>query len=144
MNVSLPFRRLPLMEPERRILIIQLVRYAFAGLAITAALSVSYWGLAEFGGVNPMASLAMVFVVFSLISYVSHGAYSFKGHGSRSRPLNRAGRFLMVTLFSFAINQFFVWLLVVHLGGPAWWPIPPIMFVTPLITFGLLRRFVYN
>lgn len=132
------------MSPERRIVIGQLARYAVAGMTITLALSASYWALAEFAGVDPMVALAMAFVVFSVISYVTHGSFSFKGHGERDRQHLRASRFVAVTLVGFGLNQLFVWLLVKQLGGPTWWPIPPIMFVTPLITFSLLRRFVYR
>jgi NAD kinase len=33
---------------------------------------------------------------------------------------------------------------VKHLGGPTWWPTVPMVLVTPLVTFSLLRRFVYD
>ena len=136
----------PLLRPltqERRTVALQMARYTLAGLTITSALATSYWALAELGGVDPMLSLTMAFVVFSLVSYVAHGSYSFKGHGTRGRHHVRATRFIVVTLVGFSLNQFLVWLLVKHLGGPTWWPIPPMVFITPIITFGLLRRFVY-
>lgn len=132
------------LTPERRTVALQMGRYAFAGLAITLALAASYWAMAELGGIDPMISLTIAFVVFSIISYVTHGAYSFKGHGERDRHHVRVTRFVAVTLVGFCLNQFFVWLLVKHLGGPTWWPIPPIVLITPLVTFGLLRRFVYG
>ena len=122
----------------------QLVRYAFAGLVITLALAASYWAMADLLHIDPNVSLAIAFVVFSGISYVTHGAFSFKGHGGRDRHHVRAGRFLVVTLIGFAVNQFWVWLLVKQAGGPTWWPTLPIIFVTPLFTFFLLRRYVYN
>ena len=129
--------------PERRTVLLQMSRYAFAGLTITLALAASYWAMAEFAGIDPMVSLAIAFVFFSVISYVTHGSYSFKGHGDRDRHHLRATRFMIVTLVGFCLNQFFVWLLVKQLGGPTWWPTVPIIFVTPIVTFGLLRRFVY-
>ena len=135
---------LPGATPESRAVFAQLARYALVGLTITLALAASYLALAELGGIDPNLSLAIAFVTFSIISFVTHGSYSFRGYGRRDRHHVRLTRFAVVTLIGFAINQAFVWLLVKHLGGPTWWPTVPIIFVTPLITFSLLRRFVYG
>lgn len=128
----------------RRGTVAQMARYALAGGAITVLVAASYWALAEFGGVDPMVSLAIVFVFFSIVSYVVHGVFSFRGHGARDRHHVRGARFLMVNIIGFLVNQFFVWLLVKQIGGPTWWPTVPIIFVTPLLTFALHRRFVYS
>ena len=67
------------------------------------------------------------------------------GMASRSnRQHVRLMRFLVVNLLGFASNQFFVWLLVKKLDGPNWWPVIPIIFVTPVLTFALHRRWVYK
>lgn len=129
---------------ERRVIALQATRYAVAGLVITILFSASYWAVTDLGGVDPMVSLTLVFLLFSLISYVTHGAFSFRGHGARDRHHVRAGRFLIVNLAGFALNQFFVWLLVKHLGGPTWWPIIPFILVTPWVTFALHRKWVYS
>jgi putative flippase GtrA len=91
-----------------------------------------------------MVSLTLVFLVFSGISYLAHGAFSFRGHGSRDQQHIRATRFLFVNIIGFLLNQFFVWMLVKQLGGPTWWPIIPFIFVTPWVTFALHRRWVYG
>lgn len=121
-----------------------MARYAMAGGVITVAVALSYWLIAEFGGIDPMVSLAIVFVFFSLVSYFVHGEFSFRGHGSRDRQRERIARFFAVNILGFLVNQFFVWFLVKQLGGPTWWPTVPIIFVTPLLTFALHRRFVYS
>jgi putative flippase GtrA len=131
------------LDPGRRETALQLVRYALAGGAITVAVAGSYWALAEFGGIDPNLSLGIVFVFFSIVSYVVHGAFSFRGHGTRDRHHVRGPRFLAVNVLGFAVNQFFVWLLVKQMGGPTWWPTIPIILVTPLLTFALHRRYVY-
>ena len=131
------------LDSERRAVAVQMLRYAFAGGAITIAVAASYWAIAEFGGVDPMVSLAIVFLFFSGVSYAVHGAYSFKGHGERDRHHVRGARFLAINIFGFLLNQMFVWYLVKHLDGPTWWPTLPMIFVTPLLTFALHRRFVY-
>ena len=131
------------LDSERRAIAVQMLRYAVAGGVITVAVAAAYWAIAEYGGVDPMVSLAVVFLFFSGISYLVHGAYSFKDHGARDRHHVRGVRFVAINLLGFALNQFFVWYLVKHLGGPTWWPTLPMIFVTPLLTFALHRRFVY-
>ena len=130
-------------DPDRRTMVVQAVRYALAGIAITLAFSAAYWLLTVLTGMDPNLSLALVFVVFSGISYFTHGAYSFAGHGERDRLPVRMTRFFAVNILGFVANQFWVWLLVKHLGGPAWWPIIPFILVTPWLTFILHRRWVY-
>lgn len=121
----------------------QAARYGFAGFIITVLFSGAYWAVTELGGIDPMVSLTMVFVVFSGISYFTHGAFSFRGYGSRDRQHVRATRFFAVNIIGFLLNQLFVWLLVKQLHGPTWWPIVPFIAVTPWVTFALLRKWVY-
>lgn len=132
------------LEPERRTVLLQLIRYALAGLAITLAVAGSYWAITDLLHIDPMISFTIVFLVFSVISYVTHGEFSFRGHGERDRHHVRLGRFLAVNVLGFLINQGFIWLLVKQLDGPTWWSTIPMVFVTPLITFSLHRRFVYS
>ena len=131
-------------DPARRATLTQLVRYGLAGGIITLLVAASYWAIAEFLHVDPMVSLTIVFLFFSAVSYVTHGAFTFKGHGERDRQHVRATRFLAVNLLGFALNQLFVWTLVKQMNGPTWWPTVPMIFVTPLVTFALHRRYVYS
>ena len=131
-------------DPERRQLLWQAYRYAFAGGVITLLVAGTYWAITEFLGVDPMVSLTVVFLFFTAVSYVTHGAFSFRGHGARDRHHVRLARFLIVNILGFATNQFFVWLLVKKLGGPTWWPVIPIIFVTPVLTFALHRKWVFG
>ena len=131
-------------DRERRTVALQAARYAFAGLVITILFSASYWAVADLGGLDPMLSLTLVFLVFTAVSYVTHGAFSFRGHGGRDRQHVRATRFLVVNVIGFLLNQLFVWLLVKQLGGPTWWPIVPFILVTPWVTFALHRRWVFG
>ena len=131
------------LAPEQRAIAAQIARYGVAGGLITLAVAASYWALAEYGGFRPMISFTIVFLFFSLVSYVTHGAFSFRGHGTRDRHHVRASRFVAVNLVGFALNQGFIWLLVHRLDGPTWWPTVPMVLVTPLVTFALHRRYVY-
>ncbi|MEO6579586.1 MAG: GtrA family protein [Sphingomicrobium sp.] len=132
------------LDPERRDMALQAMRYAIAGAIITVLVAGSYWAIAEYLDVDPMVSLAVVFLFFTGVSYVTHGEFSFRGHGSRDRHHVRLTRFLITNLIGFATNQFFVWFLVKHLGGPNWWPVIPIICVTPLLTFTIHRRWVFS
>ena len=133
-----------LLDRERRTIALQAARYAFAGLIITLLFSASYWAVTDLGGLDPMVSLTLVFLVFTAISYFTHGAFSFRGHGARDRQHVRASRFLVVNVIGFLLNQFWVWLLIKQLGGPTWWPIIPFVLVTPWVTFALHRRWVFG
>lgn len=130
-------------HPDRRAILVQMIRYGFAGMAITLAVAASYWAIADLLHVDPMISFTIVFIVFSVISYVTHGEFSFRGHGTRDQHHIRLSRFLAVNILGYLVNQAFIWVLVKQLDGPTWWPIIPIVLVTPILTFTLHRRFVY-
>jgi len=130
-------------DPDRRTMLVQLIRYGFAGLVITLAVAGTYWAITELLHIDPMISFTIVFIFFSVISYVTHGEFSFRGHGTRDQHHIRMGRFLAVNVLGYLVNQGFIWVLVKQLGGPTWWPTIPMVFVTPLLTFTLHRRFVY-
>jgi putative flippase GtrA len=132
------------LQAELRRTLAQMSRYALAGGVITVMVALSYWLLAEFADVDPMVSLTVVFVFFSAVSFVVHGAFSFRGHGERDRQHVRLARFMATNVMGFLVNQFFVWLLVKKMDGPTWWPTIPIILVTPLLTFALHRRWVYS
>ena len=131
------------LDQERRAVAVQMLRYAVAGGLITLAVAAGYWAITEFLGVDPMVSLAIVFLFFSGVSYLVHGAFTFKDHGERDRQHVRGARFLAINILGFAVNQGFVWYLVKYLDGPTWWPTIPMVLFTPLLTFALHRRFVY-
>ena len=131
------------LDSERRAVAVQMLRYAVAGGLITLGVAASYWAIAEYGHIDPMISLTIVFLFFSGVSYLVHGAFTFKDHGERDRHHVRGSRFLAINILGFVVNQGFVWYLVKYLDGPTWWPTLPMVFFTPLLTFALHRRFVY-
>lgn len=122
----------------------QLGRYAVAGLSLTLSNAASYWALTDIGGVDPMLSLALTSLVFLVIGYITHARFTFRTEDDNRHWTVRGARFLLVRLLGLGINQSFVWLLVKQQGGSTWWPIVPMVFVTPLIIFVLLRGFVYS
>lgn len=131
-----------LLEKHKEILG-QLVRFGLTGGLLTVLVAAGYWIAATFLGVEPMLSLTLNFLVFTALGYFLHSRFSFRGHGARDRAAARTIRFFTVNTIGFLANQFFVWLLVKQLDGPTWWPVLPILFVTPFLTFALNRRWVF-
>ena len=129
---------------QHSVLFGQLVRFALTGGLLTVLVAGGYWLLATFFGVEPMLSLTLNFLLFTGVGYFLHSRWSFKGHGSRDNAATRTIRFFTVNCIGFATNQFFVWLLVRQLDGPTWWPVIPIIFVTPFLTFALNRKWVFG
>ena len=121
----------------------QVVRFALTGGFLTVLVAGGYWVTATFFGVEPMLALTINYLLATGLGYLLHSRWSFKGHGSRDRSAARSARFFIVNTSGFLANQFFVWLLVKQMGGPTWWPVIPILFVTPLVTFSLNRRWVF-
>jgi putative flippase GtrA len=128
---------------EHREIVGQLIRFGLTGGLLTVLVAGGYWVAATFLGVEPMLSLTLNFLVFTGLGYILHSRFSFRGHGSRDNKAVRTVRFFTVNVIGFLSNQFLVWLLVKQLGGPTWWPVLPILFVTPLLTFALNRRWVF-
>lgn len=121
----------------------QLVRYALTGgLASIVNIGV-YWLLAA-GGMDPNLAWAIGFVAAVLVGYLVHSRWSFRGHGRRDNLARTGGRFVIVSLISFGLNSFWVWLLVQRLELPLWAPYPLVLGITPLIVFALNRRWVFR
>jgi putative flippase GtrA len=129
---------------RHRTLLGQALRFGLTGGLLTVLVAGGYWILADVFHVEPMLSMTINYVIFSALGYVLHSRFSFRGHGGRDKPALRTVRFFTVNTLGFLANQFFIWLLVKHLGGPVWWSVIPITFVTPLLTFALNRRWVFS
>lgn len=129
---------------EQRQILGQVIRFGIVGLLLTLCVAGCYWAVTDLFHVDPMVSMTLVYGVFTGIGYVSHSRVSFRGHGRRDRTHIRTVRFLVTNGLGFLSNQFFIWVLVKQLGGPTWWPILPIIFVTPALTFTLNRRWVFG
>mgnify|MGYP003575012567 CR=1 FL=1 len=122
----------------------QLVRYGLTGGFITALGAALYWITATFLGVHPLIANVLAYLLCVTVGYVLHSRWSFRGHGGRDNVARRTSRFFLVSLVSFGLNSVFVWILTGPLlDGPTWWPVVPMLFVTPFVTFALNRRWVF-
>ena len=122
----------------------QVIRFGLVGGFVTLVGGAVYYFPATYMGVEPLVSNLMAYAVAMALGYVLHSSVSFKGHGQRDRPATRTGRFIIVSLVSLALNSLWVWLFTGLLDGPTWWPLVPMLFVTPAATFALNRQWVFG
>ena len=124
----------------------QLVRFGMVGGFVTGLYAIVYSPLAKFEIVSPQVANLAGYLVAMVTGYVLHSRWSFRGHGSRDNPAQTTSRFFIVSLVSLGLNALFVFVLTDSraLDGPWWWPLLPILFVTPLVTFSLNRQWVFR
>jgi putative flippase GtrA len=122
----------------------QITRFVITGGIVTALGAIAYWVPATFMGVPPLLANFFGYLVAMVSGYVMHSRWSFKGHGNRDDPVRTTTRFFIVSLASLALNSLWVWLFTGLLDGPTWWPLIPMVFVTPAVTFLLNRQWVFG
>lgn len=122
----------------------QILRYGITGAGVTALQAAIYWLLAGPLHVHPQLANFAGYLAAVASGYVLHGRFSFRGHGGRDRPVERALRFIAVSLVSLALNAFWVWLCVSWARLPVWTPIPFMGLVTPALVFLLNRQWVFR
>lgn len=135
---------LHLIPADRRPLFFQIARYGLTGLFVTACQAAIYWTLAAPAGLHPQLANGAGYVAAVMIGYVTHSAFTFRGHGNRDNQAARGVRFVAVSLVSYALNALWVWLCVTYMRWPEWTPIPAMVFVTPAVVFGLNRQWVFR
>lgn len=130
-------------DPERRRLLAQLARFIITGGMVTV-LSISVYTLvAILMRWHPQVANFLAYVVAVVTGYVLHSRWSFRDHGAERSNATRA-RFAAVSVISYALNSFWVWLLFSQLDIGRAAPIVPMLFVTPLVTFTLNRQWVFR
>lgn len=134
----------PILTRERVALLGQLFRYAITGVLASVVNIGIYHALVKEAGMDPNLAWTCGFVAAAATGYVIHGSWSFRGHGSRDRQHVRMVRFAIVSLISFALNSFWVWLFVQHMDLPIWAPYPFALCVTPILVFWLNRVWVFE
>lgn len=122
----------------------QLIRFGLVGGFVTLLGAAGYWVPATFLGVPPLLANVLGYIIAMVFGYVLHSKVSFRGHGRRDNPAQRTFRFVVVSLVSLGLNSLFVGVLTGPLEGPTWWPLIPMIFVTPLVTFSLNRQWVFG
>ncbi len=129
---------------DRLALLGQLFRYGVSGgLASFVNIGIYHAGV-KAAHLDPNLAWTLGFIGAASVAYVIHSRWSFKGHGRRDNVWRQTMRFMLVSLVSFALNSFWVWLLVKHFALPTWSPYPFALFVTPLLVFWLNRQWVFE
>lgn len=121
----------------------QLVRFGIAGGLATLCYAAVYSPLAAFKITSEQVANICGYLVAMGSGYMLHSKWSFRGHGTSAA--SSMPKFFAVSLVSFAMNTFWVWLLTddAVFAGAWWWPLIPIVLVTPLVTFALNRLWVF-
>lgn len=122
----------------------QLLRYAITGGGITLLGAGLYAAMVTLSHVDEQVAVLAAYLFCVAVGYVLHSRWSFRGHGDRTNPAKTTGRFFIVSLVSYSLNAIFTWGLVQGLELPRWTPVIPMLFVTPLATFALNRRWVFS
>jgi putative flippase GtrA len=122
----------------------QLVRYLMAGGLTTALYALIYSALAGLKLTSEQVANLVAYLLVMASGYVIHSRWSFRGH--RAAASQATWRFVVVALISYALNTSWVWLLTdeAMFGGPWWWPLIPVVFVTPFFIFTLNRVWVFS
>jgi len=131
------------LPPERRAVIEQLARFIVSGAFVTA-LGVGVYALVALVlRWHPQLGNFLAYAVAMATGYLMHSHWSFRDHGGERTHATRV-RFVIVSLVSYALNSFWVWLTTAALGLDPAWPILPMLFVTPAVTFLLNRQWVFR
>lgn len=122
----------------------QLVRFGISGVVLTLFVSAIYLALLAHSRFSPGSALTIATLLASVVGFFMHSTFSFRGFGSRGRPMFRFARFLAINLFGYGLNLSFVYLLVGFAGLPDWTPVVLFCSFTPTISFMLNRRWVFQ
>lgn len=122
----------------------QLARYAFSGGVVAALGVATYTGWAIVLDRSAAIANLLAYLVTVSTGFFLHGALSFSGVDHGRPTLAKAARFVMVSWISLGLNAGFVWLSTDMMGWAKWTPIPFMVLITPVISFVVLRVFVYR
>jgi putative flippase GtrA len=121
----------------------QAIRYVVSGGILMLLYSAVYWTLAAPLAVPALIANTIAFLVSLVVGWMLHSRWSFRGHGRRDQKRVAYTRFFLLNIAGYALNSFWVWLIVEQLQGSVALPLLPIAFVTPWLGFWLSRRWVF-
>lgn len=125
--------------PELRTAGLQYGRFVVVGFLATLVHVAVYAGTIQFLGAAPLLANTLGFVIAVNLSFLGHHFWTF--HDPQVER-SRSGliRFWGVALTGFLLNTLFVQLITGTLGLSYAWAIPPMVGVTPFVTF-LISKF---
>ena len=126
---------------QRREMLGQLLRFIITGALVTA-LGVGVYAVVALAlEWHPQLANVMAYLAAMATGYVMHSRWSFRDHGTRSRSTSI--KFVVVSLISLGLNSSWIAIMTGPMGLSPAWPILPMLFVTPAVTFVLNRQWVF-
>ncbi len=126
---------------DRREMVGQLLRFIVTGALVTA-LGVGVYALAALVlDWHPQLANILAYLAAMATGYVMHSRWSFRDHGTRTR--STSVKFVVVSLISLGLNSSWIAIMTGPMGLSPAWPILPMLFVTPAVTFVLNRQWVF-
>jgi len=129
-----------------RELLFQLTRFASVGLIATGVHALSYASFSAIG-IDPLLSNLFAFLIAFSISFIGHFKWTFK-NAVGDQNIHTAWRaqikFLVVALTGLSLNSLSVLVITDWLDAHYLLAILPMVFVVPLITFGLSKVWVFH
>ena len=123
----------------------QLVRFTVVGGLSALLYSAVYLPLAGWlPRGHAVWAVPPAFLVAVAFGYVMHGAWSFRGHGTGERSAGQGAKFVGVQASGMVMNLGWAWVLNGLMGLPAWVPLLPAVFLTPIVTFMINRNWVFG
>jgi putative flippase GtrA len=122
--------------------VVQLLRFALAGLGVTAFSVVVYLFYATSLHVEPLLANTVGHIAGVAAGYSLHSRWSFRE--SATQDATSLWRFAAASILAFALNSLWVWIGTNLLALPDWTPVPAMLFVTPLASFALNRWWVFS
>jgi putative flippase GtrA len=122
----------------------QLAAYAVGGGAMTMLHALAYWIMAAPLSIEPYLANSVAAVITGLTGYQLHSRWTF-GQGTRAISGTASfGRYIVVSLLCYALNSFWVWLMVKQLGQSVALSIIPMILATPWLGFVLNRFWAFR
>lgn len=118
-----------------------MARFVVTGALVTALGVVVYALTALLLEWHPQLANILAYLAAMATGYVMHSRWSFRDHGTRSRSTSI--KFVVVSLISLGLNSSWIAILTGPMGLSPAWPILPMLFVTPAVTFVLNRQWVF-
>ena len=122
---------------------LQYGRFVTVGLGATLVHVAVYAGTIELLDTAPLSANALGFATAVTLSFLGHRSWTFRDRAGRSGR-DALLRFWGVALLGFLLNTLFVQLVTGTLGWSYDWAIPPMVAITPVVTFLLSKFWVFR
>ncbi len=117
----------------------QISKFGVVGLTATLTYSLVFMLALRVLLWSEQAGNLLGFVIAFSISWSGHYFWTFKASGFHTVP-----RFLITALCGYALNSFFVFVIITKLALPDFFVLPLMISITPTMTFLLARYWAFK